>query len=73
MNWNETLTIEEQNIGYSTKIVLNEINELLDNFAPYEKPTKFNSKPRITPGLQKLISLKNKFLSNFLEKKGSYY
>ena len=73
MNWNETLTIEEQNIGYSTKIVLNEINELLDNFAPYEKPTKFNPKPRITPGLQKSISLKNKFLSNFLEKKGSYY
>ena len=73
MNWNEALTIEEQNIGYSTKIVLNEINELLDNFAPYEKPTKFNPKPRITPGLQKSISLKNKFLSNFLEKKGSYY
>ena len=67
------LTTEEQNIDYSTEIVLNEVNKLLDNFAPCEKPTKFNSKPRITPGLQKSISLKNKSLSDFLEKKGSYY
>ena len=73
MNWNETLTTEVQNIDYSTEVVLSEINELLVNFAPYEKPTKFNSKPRITPGLQKSISLKNKSLSDFLEKKGSYY
>ena len=67
------LTTEEQNIDYSTEIVLNEVNKLLDNFAPCEKPTKFNSKPRITPGLQKSISLKNKSLSDFLQKKGSYY
>ena len=39
---NETLKIKEQNIDYSTEIFLNKINELVDNFAPYEKPTCTN-------------------------------
>ena len=34
IDWNETLKIEEQNTGY-TEIILNKINELLDNFAPF--------------------------------------
>ena len=42
IDWNETLKIEEQNINYSTEIFLNKINELVDNFAPYEKPTCTN-------------------------------
>ena len=37
IDWNETLKIEEQNINYSTEIFLNEINDLLDNFAPFKK------------------------------------
>ena len=73
INWNETLKIEEQNINYSTEIFLNKINELLDNFAPFKKISKyklkFKSKPWITPGLQKSISVKNKFLSDFFKKK----
>ena len=76
IDWNETLKIEEQNIDYSTEICLNKINELLDNFEPFKKMNKdklkFKLKPWITPGLQKLISVKNKFLSDFI-KKGSYY
>ena len=40
IGWKETLKIEEQNIDYSTEIFLNEINELLDNLAPFEKISK---------------------------------
>ena len=77
INWNETLKTEKQNIDYSTEIFLTKINESLDNFAPFKKSTstklKFNSKPWITPGLQKSISVKNKFLRDLIKKKGSYY
>ena len=76
INWNETLKNEGQNIDYSTEIFLNKINELLDNFAPFKiinkYKSKFNSKHGITPGLQKSILVKYKFLSDFI-KKGSYY
>ena len=64
---------EEQNIDYSIEICLSKINELLDNFAPFKKinkyKLKFNSKPWITPGLQRSVSVKNKFLSDFIKKK----
>ena len=60
------LKIEEQNINYSTEIFLN-------NFAPFKKISKyklkFKWKPWITPGLQKSISVKNKFLSHFIKKR----
>ena len=46
---------------------------LLDTYAPLKKinkyKVKFKSKPRITLGLQKSISLKNKLLANFINKK----
>ena len=49
IDWNETLKIGEQNIDYSTEIFLNKINELVNNFAPYQKTNKcelkFKSKP----------------------------
>ena len=66
IDWNETLKIEEQNVDCSTEMFLNKINELLDNFAPFKKTSKyklkFQLKPWITPGLQKSISVKNKIL-----------
>ena len=72
IDWNETLKIEEQNIDYSTEILLNKINELLDNFVPFKQISKhklkFKSKPWITPRLQKSISVKNKFLFDFIKK-----
>ena len=46
---------------------------LLDTYAPLKKidncKLKFKSKPWITLGLQKSISLKNKLLTNFINKK----
>ena len=75
IHWNEMLKIEKQNINYSTEMFLNKINELLGNFAPFKKISKyklkFKSKPWITPGLQKSISVKNKFLTP--SKIGYYY
>ena len=52
---------------------MNKINELLDNFAPFEKTNKYKlklkSKPWITPGLKKSVSVKSKFLSDLIKKK----
>ena len=44
IDWNETLKIKQQNINYSTEIFLNKINELLDNFAPFKKISKYKLK-----------------------------
>ena len=45
---------------------------LVDNFAPFKKISKyklkFKWKPWIAPGLQKSISVKNKFPSDFIKK-----
>ena len=46
---------------------------LLDTYAPLKRISKFKlkfkSKPQITLGLQKSISVKNKLLTNFINKK----
>ena len=52
---------------------LDTINMLLDTYAPLKGidkyKLKFKSKPWITLGLQKSISVKNKLLANFINKK----
>ena len=52
---------------------LDEINVLLDTYAPHKRvkkyKLKFKCKPWITLGLQKPISVKNKLLTNFINKK----
>ena len=52
---------------------LDKINMLLDTYAPLKRVNKykmkFKSKPWITLGLQKSISMKNKLLKNFINKK----
>ena len=54
---------------------LDKINMLLDTYAPLKRinqyKLKFRSKPRITLGLQKSISEKNKLLTNLINKKDS--
>ena len=72
-DWNEIMKIEEQNIDYSTEVFLNKIYELLNNFAPFKKTSKYKlkskSEPWITPDLQKSVSVKNKVLSDFIDKR----
>ena len=69
----DLLKIDELNVDNSTKIYLDKINMLLDTYAPLKKinkyKLKFKSKPWITLGLQKLISVKNKLLRNLINKK----
>ena len=49
---------------------------LLDTYAPLKRvkkyKLKFKSKPWITLGLQKSMSVKNKLLTNFINKKDLY-
>ena len=67
------LKIDELNADNSTKIYLDKINMLLDTYATLKRinkyKLKFKSKPWITLGLQKSISVKNKLLTNFINKK----
>ena len=73
IEWGDLLKIDERNVDNSTKIYLDEINMLLDTYAPLKKinkcKLKFKSKPWITLGLQTSISVKNKLLTNFINKK----
>ena len=69
----DLLKIDELNADNSSKIYLDKINMLLDTYAPLKKSNKYKlklkSKPWITLGLQKSISVKNKLLANFINKK----
>ena len=73
VDWKDLLKINELNTDNSTKIYLDKINILLDTYAPLKKinkyKLKFKSKPWITPGLQKSIFVKNRLLTNFINKK----
>ena len=67
------LQIDELNTDNSTKMYLDKINILLDTYAPLKRinkyKLKFKSKPWLTLGLQKSISVKNKLLTNYINKR----
>ena len=73
VDWEDLLKIDDLNADNSTKIYLDKINMLLDTYAPLKRinkyKLKFKSKPWITLGLQKSISVKNKLFTNFINKK----
>ena len=74
IDWDDTLKIkEEKNIDHSSKVFLNKISNLLDCYAPFKNISKyklkFKTKPWITPGLQKSISIKNKLLTKYIKMK----
>ena len=73
VDWADLLKIDELNVDNSTKIYLDKSNMLLDTYAPLKKinkyKLKFKCKPWITLVLQKSISVKNKLLTNFINKK----
>ena len=72
VDWEYLLKIDDLNTVNSTKIYLDQINMLLDTYAPLKRinkdTLKFKSKPWITLGLQKSLSVKNKLLTNFINK-----
>ena len=71
VDWEDVLKTDDAD--NSTRMYLDRINMLLDTFAPLKRVNKykmkFKSKPWITLGLQKSISVKNKLLKNFINKK----
>ena len=73
VDWEDLLKTDELNADKSTRMYLGKINMLLDTYAPLERSNKykmkFKSKPWITLVLQKSISVKNKLLRNFINKK----
>ena len=73
VDWENLLKTDELNADNSTKMYLDKINILLDSYAPLKRINKyrmkFKSKPWITLGLQKSISVKNKLLKNLINKK----
>ena len=73
VDWEDLLKIDKLNVDNSTKMYLDTINTLLDTYAPLKRINKFKlklkSKPWITLGLQKSVSVKNKLFVNFMNKK----
>ena len=80
IDWDVALKLDEQNVNYSTESFLNKINsphkiskyklkkkinkyKLKKKIGKYK--LKFRSKPCMT-GLEKSLSVKNKFLTNFI-------
>ena len=72
VDWEDWLKIDKLNADNSNKMYLDTINMLLDTYAPLKGVNKytlkFKSKPWITLGLQKSISVKNKLFVNFINK-----
>ena len=73
VDWKDLLKIDELNADNSTKIYLDRIIMFLDTYEPLNKinkqKSKFKSKPWINLVWQKSISVKNKLLTNFINKK----
>ena len=73
VDWEDLLKTDELNADNSTRMYLDKINMLLDTYAPLKRVDKYKmklkSKPWITLGLQKSISVKIKLLKNLINKK----
>ena len=73
VDWEDLLKTDEVNADNSARMYLDKINMLLDTYAPFKRinkyKMKFKSKPWITLVVQKSISVKNKLLKNFTNKK----
>ena len=76
IDWEDLLKLYELNADNSTNIYLEKINILLHTYAPLKRIDKcklrFKSKPWITLGLQKSISVKNKLLVSSLTRSTLY-
>ena len=73
-HWEDLLKLNELHADNPTTTHLDKINMLLGNYASLKRidkyKVKFTSKPWITLGLQKSISVKNKLLKKLINKKG---
>ena len=71
-DWSNLLNLNEKSVDLSTNNFLNAMNSLLNKYAPFKKISKyklkFKTKPWITFGIQKSISVKNKLLKKFIKR-----
>ena len=72
IDWSNLLNLNEKNVDLKTNF-LNAMNSLLDKYAYFKKISKyklkFKTKPWNTFGNQKSISIKNKLLKKFINKR----
>ena len=70
VDWEDLLRTDELNANNWTKIYLDKINILFDTYTPLKKiintSKNFKSKPWITLGLQKSLSVNNKLLTDII-------
>ena len=70
VDWNSLIN-NNKDVNLSFNNFFKRINAILDNYAPLRKVTKrklrFRSKPWITLGLQKSISIKNSLFAKFIK------
>ena len=70
-DWSDVL--DQQEVNLSINSFLDKMNSILDEHAPLNRVNKyklkFKSKPRITPAIQKSISVKNNLLKRFINSK----
>ena len=71
VDWEDLLKTDELNADNSTRMYLDKINMLLDTYAPLKRINKYTMKFKFKPWktLQKSVSVKNKLLKNFINKK----
>ena len=73
VDWEDLLKIDELNADSSSRMYLDKINMLSDTYAPLKRineyKLQFKSKAWITLGLRKSVSVKNKWLTNLINKK----
>ena len=76
VDWEDLLKTDELNAGNSARMYFDKINTLLDAYASLKRINKYKlklqCKPWITLGLQKSVSVKNKLLKNFVNKRTLY-
>ena len=73
MDWSNLLNLNEKYVDLITNRFVNAMNSLFNKYAPFRKISKYKlklkTKPLITFGIQKSISIKNKLLKKFINKK----
>ena len=67
-DWSNMLNLKHSNVNVSMENFVNNMNDLLDKYAPFKKISKyklkFKTKPCLTAVLQKSISIKIPYLKN---------
>ena len=72
-DWNNNLNLKHGNVNVSVENFVNNMNDLLDKYAPFKKISKYNlkfkTKPWIIAALQKSISIKNALFKWYMKLK----